>query len=339
MSVTLDDVAKKAGVSPKTVSRAVKGEKGMSEETRKEVMRIVEEMGFVLHTQAQNLASGKTHSIALHYPLSNPKLISERLEMNFVNGIAEEAAQSDYYFTLFTGELDPHELTRICRASIADGLILMQVSMDDWRIETLQKLRFPFVMIGRLQDNDEFSFIDFDFEKAVMQAYTHLLDLGHKKIGFFTYPESWLQAKLGPAVRTKLGFQEVIRRFQLEPIYYQPNLSVEESQACVKEAIEQHPDMTAIVALHNRIAVGAINAVRSLGKSVPEDYSLIGIGLGQESDLIIPPLTGIHWEGRPIGQQAANILIQKLNSKKPIVEQILVVPEVEIRSSTAPASR
>lgn len=338
MSVTLEDVAKKAGVSPKTVSRAVNGEKGLSEETREAVLRIVEEMGYVPHTQAQNLASGKTHSIALHYPLSNPKLISERLEMNFVNGIAEEAAQSNYYFTLFTGELDARELTRICRASIADGLILMQVSMDDWRIETLQKLHFPFVMIGRCQDNDAFSFIDFDFENAVIKTYEHLLELGHQKIGFFTYPESWHEASLGPAVRAKLGFQEATRRFQLEPIFYESNLSVEDSHSCVKEAIELHPDMTAIVAVHNRIAVGAINAVHSLGKRVPEDYSIIGVGLGQESDLIIPPLTGIHWEGRSIGQQAANILIQKLNTKKPIVEQILVLPEIEIRSSTAPHS-
>jgi len=60
-----------------------------------------------------------------------------------VTGIAEGAAQANYYFTLFTGDLDARELTRICRASIADGLILMQVSLDDWRVETLNKLHFP----------------------------------------------------------------------------------------------------------------------------------------------------------------------------------------------------
>ena len=206
MSVTLEDVAKRAGVSTKTISRAVNGEKGISEEKREEILRIVEEMNYVPHTQAQNLASGKTHSIALHYPMSNPKLLSERLEMNFVAGIADEAARANYYFTLFTGELNESELKRICRGSIADGLILMQVSMDDWRVELLQKLHFPFVMIGRRQNNDGLDFVDFDFQNAVIEAYSHLVKLGHQKIGFFSYPSSWQKEKLGPAIRSLPGF-------------------------------------------------------------------------------------------------------------------------------------
>jgi len=87
VAVTLNDVAKKAGVSPKTVSRVVNGEKDVSEETRLQTLQVIEEMNYVPHLQAQRLASGKTRSIALHYPLSNPKLFSERLEMNFITGI------------------------------------------------------------------------------------------------------------------------------------------------------------------------------------------------------------------------------------------------------------
>jgi len=292
-------------------------------------------MNYVPHTGAQNLASGKTRSIALLYPLSNPKLISERLEMSFVSGIGEEAAQANYYFTLFTGELDPHELTRICRASIADGIILMQVSVDDWRVETLRKLHFPFVMIGRCQDNQDLSYIDFDFENAVLEAYDHLLGLGHKKIGFFTFPETWRKAGLGPSIRSLLGFQEAIKRYSIEPIFYESNLSVEDSCLSIREAIHQHPDMTAMVALHNSIAVGAINAVQSMGKRIPEDYSLLGVALGGESELIIPPLTAIHWEGYQIGRQAANVLIDKLNNKKSVLKQILIPTKLDLRSSTS----
>jgi DNA-binding LacI/PurR family transcriptional regulator len=335
MSVTLDDVAKRAGVSPKTVSRAVNGEKGISETTREKILNLVEEMNYVPHTGAQNLASGKTRSIALHYPLSSPKLISERLEMSFVSGIGEEAAQANYYFTLFTGKLDPRELTRICRASIADGIILMQVSVDDWRVEALRKLNFPFVMIGRCQDNHDLSYIDFDFENAVLEAYDHLLNLGHKKIGFFTFPETWRKAGLGPSIRSTLGFQEAIKRYSIEPIFYESNLSVEDSCLSIREALHQHPDMTAMVALHNSIAVGAINAVQSIGKHIPEDYSLLGVALGGESELIIPPLTAIHWEGYEIGRQAANVLIEKLNNKKSAPKQILIPPKLDLRNSTS----
>lgn len=335
MSVTLDDVAKRAGVSAKTVSRAVNGEKGISETTRERILGLVEEMNYVPHTQAQNLASGKTHSIVLHYPLFSPKLISEGLEMSFVSGIGGEAAQANYYFTLFTGELDPRELTRICRASIADGMILMQVRVNDWRVETLRKLHFPFVMIGRCQDNQGLSFVDFDFENAVIDAYSHLVDLGHREIGFLTYPPSWQQEGLGPAIRAHLGFRQAIRRFGLKPIWYEANLTVESGFSCTTEAVKEYPDITAFVVMHNTVAVGAINAIQSLGRRIPDDYSVVGVALGRESDLILPPLTAIHWYGDQIGQQAAKILINTLTSKTAKPEQILVQHQIEIRSSTS----
>jgi DNA-binding LacI/PurR family transcriptional regulator len=339
MSVTLDDVAKRAGVSAKTVSRAVNGEKGISETTRERILSLVEEMNYVPHTGAQNLASGKTRSIALHYPLSSPKLISERLEMSFVIGIGEEAAQANYYFTLFTGELDPRELARICRASIADGMILMQVRGDDPRVETLRKLHFPFVMIGRCQDNQGLSFIDFDFEKAVSDAYAHLVDLGHREIGFLTYPPIWQQENLGPAVRAHRGFQQAINQFGLKPICYEANLTVESGYASAIEAVKQHPHITAFVVMHNTIAVGTINAIQSLGRRIPDDYSIVGVALGKESDLILPPLTAIHWYGEQIGQQAAKILINSFANKNAKPEQILVQHQIETRNSTARISR
>jgi DNA-binding LacI/PurR family transcriptional regulator len=336
MSVTLEDVAKKAGVSTKTVSRAVNGEKGISEEKREEILRIVDEMNYVPHAQAQNLASGKTHSIALHYPMSNPKLVSERLEMNFVAGIAGEAAQAGYYFSLFTGELNESELKRICRASIADGLILMQVSMDDWRVELLRKLNFPFVMIGRCQNNDGLDFVDFDFQNAVLESYSHLVKLGHRKIGFFSYPDSWQKEKLGPAIRSRQGFEAAVERLGLEPIFYEAGLSVETCQADVEGALREHPDMTACVVVRNAVAVGAINAVQGLGKRIPEDFSITGISMGRESDFIIPALTAIHWEGDEIGAKATKILLAKLTEKHHVHEQHLFLPNMEVRKSTGP---
>jgi DNA-binding LacI/PurR family transcriptional regulator len=335
MPVTLSDVAKRAGVSAKTVSRVMNGEKEVSEETRQHILSIVEEMDYVPHAQARHLASGKTRSIALHYPLSNPTLFSERLEMNFITGIAMGAAQESYYFTLFTGELTPRELKQICQGSIADGLILMQVALEDWRVDELKKLGFPFTMIGRCQDNDGLSYVDFDFENAVIDAYAHLVGLGHTRIGFLTYPRTWQQENLGPAVRASRGFQEAVRKFGLEPIYRECDLTVESGFAGATDAIDQHPGLSAFVTMHNTISVGAINAIQSLGSQIPEDYSIVGIALGKETDLIIPPLTAIHWEGDQIGHQAAHMLIRKLDTKEAPTEQILIPPRMVIRRSTA----
>jgi len=97
--------------------------------------------------------------------------------------------------------------------------------------------------------------------------------------------------------------------------------------------------MTAMVALHNSIGVGAINAVQSIGKRIPEDYSLVGVSLGGGSELIIPPLTAIHWDGYEIGRQAANILIDLLNNKVSVPKQTLILPKLELQNSTAVYSR
>jgi DNA-binding LacI/PurR family transcriptional regulator len=258
--------------------------------------------------------------------------------MNFIMGIAMGAAEQSYYFTLFTGELNPRELKQICQGSIADGLILMQVALDDWRVNELKELNYPFTMIGHCHNNEGLSYVDFDFEHAVLDTYSYLVDLGHTHIAFMTYPQSWKQENLGPAIRTQLGFEKAVRQFQLEPIYRACDLTLESGYACAMEVIGRHPHVSAFVTVHNTLTVGAINAIHELGRQIPEDYSIIGIALGKESDLIIPPLTTIHWEGDQIGHLAAQILINQLNTQDNSVEQILVPPKLVIRRSTSERS-
>ena len=333
--VTLSDVAKVAGVSAKTVSRAINGDREISDATREQILRIANEMDYVPHAQARRLASGKTRSIALHYPLANPQLFSERLEMSFVSGIAMGAALEDYYFTLFTGELSPAELRRICKGSIADGLILMQVGLDDWRVETLRELDYPFAMIGRCRDNTGLSFIDFDFEKALVDAFDFLVALGHSKIGFLAYPRSWRTGGLGPGIRARAGFEAAIEKHGLEPISVECDLNVGSSAAAVSRLLTEHPDVSAVVAMHNTTAVGAINAIQAAGWTVPDDCSVVGIAFGTDSDLITPPLTAIHWDAQAIGCHAAQMLIRRLDRKSEPVHQELVPPRLVMRRSTA----
>jgi DNA-binding LacI/PurR family transcriptional regulator len=334
--VTLSDVAKVAGVSAKTVSRAINGDREISAATRDNILRIANEMEYVPHAQAQRLASGRTRSIALHYPLANPQLFSERLEMSFVSGIAMGAAQEDYYFSLFTGELSPTELRRICKGSIADGLILMQVGLDDWRVDTLRELDYPFALIGRCRDTTGLSFIDFDFETALVDAFDFLVTLGHSRVAFLTYPSSWRTSGLGPAIRARAGFDAAIAKHGLDPISVECDLGVAASQASVSRLLADHPDITAVVTMHNTIAVGAINALHVAGRKVPDDCSVIGIAFGTDSDLIIPPLTAIHWDAQAIGREAARMLIRQLDRQSALRHQELVPPRLVMRRSTAP---
>ena len=339
MSTTIQDVAKKAGVSMKTVSRVVNKEKNVAEETRQQVLRVIDEMGYVPHIQAQRLASGKTRSIVLHYPLSNPNLFSNQIEMNFITGIALGAAEEEYYFSLMTGTLTPAGLMKLCRGAQADGLILMQITVQDWRVDLLRENGYPFVMIGRCGNSKGLSFIDLDFENAVIEAFAHLIGLGHQQIGFLTFPQEWRIKEIGVAVYSLQGFKSAIKQFNLTRLCRECDLGIQSAYSAAKSLLEENPRITAFVTMHNTQAVGVITALQKMNRKVPEDCSIVGVPVGDESELIIPPLTGIEWSSHEIGQQAAKILIRKLDGTSLEPEQILVPPKLKLRQSTAPAPR
>ncbi len=320
----------------KTVSRVVNKEKYVAEETRQQVLRVIDELGYVPHLQAQRLASGRTRSIVLHYPLSNPSLLSNQIEMSFITGTALGAAEEAYYFTLMTGPLTSAGLLRLCRGAQADGLILMQLAMQDWRVEFLRDNGYPFVMIGRCSNNEGLSYIDLDSEQAVLEAYAYLISLGHRYIGFLNFPEEWRMNGIGPALRALHGFKSAVQEFKLPELYRESDLRVTSAHRVARNLLEAEPRLTAFVTMHTALAVGAITALQDMNRRVPADCSIVGVHAGEEAELVIPALTGNEWSGHEIGYQAAKMLIHELKGDSPGPKQILVPPKLKVRRSTAP---
>jgi DNA-binding LacI/PurR family transcriptional regulator len=335
MPRTLEDVARQAGVSMKTVSRVVNNERYVADHTRRQVLRAIAEMGYVPHLQAQRLASGRTRCIALHYPLLDPSLISNEIEMNFITGIASGAAEYDYFFNLMTGELTRAALVKLCRGAQADGLVLMQISLEDWRVDLLREHDYPFVMIGRTANNEGLSYVDLDFEGAIVEAYAHLVSLGHRHIAFLTFPEERRLRGVGAVMRCLRGFNVAVDRFQVAPIYRECPLGVEHAHCTTTRLLSEVPRLTAFVTVHNTLTVGAIRALHDLQLRVPEDCSVVGIAAGKEAELVLPPLTRIEFSGYDVGRQAARMLIRELNQDSGAPEQVLVGPKLHLRRSTS----
>jgi len=332
---TLEDVAREAGVSMKTVSRVVNNERSVATDTRSHVLRVIAEMGYVPHLPAQRLASGRTRSIALHFPLSDPGLISNEVELDFITGIAFGAAEKDYFFSLMTGELTHAGLLKLCRGAQSDGLVLMQIALNDWRVDLLRENDYPFVMIGRTADTDGLSYIDLDFESAIHDAYAHLIRLGHRHIAFITFSEDWRLRGLGPAMRSLRGFHKTVEKFQVAPIYRECGLEVGQAYCITKQLVSAHPQLTALVAVHNTVSVGAIRALHDLERRVPTDCSIVGVAIGKGAELVIPPLTTIGWSPHEVGRQAARMLIHDLDTGGGAPTQVLVRPSLQLRGTTS----
>jgi DNA-binding LacI/PurR family transcriptional regulator len=320
----------------KTVSRVVNNEPHVAEETRHQVLRVIADMGYVPHLQAQRLASGRTRAIALHYPLEDPALISSQIEMDFITGIALGAADQEYFFSLLTSELTQAGLLKFCRGAHADGLVLMQVALDDWRVNVLRENDYPFVMIGRTAENEGLAYIDLDMEQAILDGYAHLVGLGHRHIAFLTFAREWRMRGIGPAMRGLRGFHKAVEQFTIAPLYRECELEVERAYCATAQLLTQHPQLTAIVAVHNTLAVGAIRALNDAGRTIPEDCSIMGVAIGKP-ELVIPPLTSLDFAIHDVGRQAAHMLIDQLKDGREESQQVLVRPTLRLRHTTAPA--
>ena len=145
---TMSDVAKRAGVAVSTVSYALNGTRPISEETRQRIFAVMEELGYQPHTLARGLASKRSRIIALLFPA--PERGFGITELEFVTSGAEAARENGYHLVLWPSEMhDPNELRQLTQQGLADGVVVMEVHMNDERINLLRDIGFTFSMIGR----------------------------------------------------------------------------------------------------------------------------------------------------------------------------------------------
>ncbi|HEX2905611.1 MAG TPA: LacI family DNA-binding transcriptional regulator [Phototrophicaceae bacterium] len=337
-NITIADVAKAAGVSIPTVSRILNNKVYVADETRDRVNQAIKELGYVPHIQARQLRGAPSQTLALHYPVESPEMLSSVVEIPYVIGAAAAASKQGYFLNFLVSQLTPDTLLNIYRSNQVDGLILLQVSLDDWRVNLLREQDYPFVMIGRCANLEDLSFIDLDFETAMIEAFDHLVALGHREIGLLTYPERWRTAGLGPAAHSLAGYERALQKHSLGSYYREVELSgVEAGFAATQDLLEERPQLTAIIATNHLVAAGSIKALTQRGYRVPEDCSVLAIGFGEIANGITPSLTALEWSSYEVSYQATLIMTNQLKEKRLPVQQILVAPRLVIRESTKEA--
>jgi LacI family transcriptional regulator len=334
--VTIADVAKAAKVSIPTVSRILNGKEYVAEETRQRVHEAIRTLGYTPHTQARRLRGGATMTLALHHPIESPHDLSSAIETSYFTGTAEAASEKEYFINFLISRLTPEALLNMYRSNQIDGIILLQVRLDDWRVNLLRENNYPFVMIGRCADLEGLSFIDLDFEKAMLLAVDHLVELGHRSIGFLTYPEAWNKAGIGPAVRSLDGYTQALHKYGLRGCYREIGLNnVEEGFEATNDLLQENPDLTAIITVSHLTAAGSIKALVQHGRNVPQDCSVMAIGFGGNfANVVTPSLTTLEWSPYEISYQATILMTEKLADDHFLGRQILVPPTLIVREST-----
>ena len=331
-NANIRDVARVADVSVATVSRILNNKPDVSEETRQKVINVINELGYARSVQWKQITSGRTRVVSLHYPYK--LAISNQVSLHFITGVTTACEERGYSLHLITQSLDENSLLDLYRTNQSDGVILMEVRMDDWRVKLLRQHNLPFVMIGRCENNDGVNFVDFDFESAVTVAVDHLIDLGHQNIAFVSVIADPERNHYGPSVRALEGYEKVCVQYNIPQLYCEAKNGLENIKLATLNLIEEHPEITAIITIFDTAVAGVFSAIKSLGLSIPDDISFVGLADVQGTDLTSPSLTVLHFPASSMGYDAARIMIDGLEKSVKTNEQILVDPKLVIRSST-----
>ncbi|WP_082406433.1 LacI family DNA-binding transcriptional regulator [Microbacterium sp. No. 7] len=305
----IDDVARRAGVSATTVSRALSGRGRVSEKTRERVRRVADELGYVASATAASLATGQTMSVGVLVSLTGRWYFATVLD-----GIAARLAPHGYDLTLYDLTDDAAQRQLLFETSLrrgrVDGILALTVTLSDDEIDALLGLGLPVVGLGTPSPRVPALRVD---DRAVARAaVAHLLALGHRRIAHIGNSKGPGAGCDVPTQRHD-GFVEAMTDAGVPcPVFVQTDFTVADGRRATLELLQREEPPTAIFAASDELAFGAIFAARERGLRVPDDLSIVGVDGHEMGELF--GLTTIDQFPRRQGERAAEHMLALLTA-------------------------
>lgn len=328
--VTIADVARHAGVSASTVSYVLSGKRAISAATRARVHASIRTLGFHPHAGARSLASNRSSVIALVLPLRQGMHLP--VLMQFATAVVTSARSHHHDVLLVTADEGPAGLRRVAAGALVDGLVLMDVEMDDPRVPTLRELDRPSVLIGLPADPAGLTCVDLDFHRAGALCVEHLRDLGHREIALLGAPKVVYERDTGFAHRTRDGFLAAAHASGLVATAWPCEEDPAAARATVAALLSRRPGLTGLV-VHNEAALAHV--LHALGDRVPRDLSVVAICPDELAERTSPTLSSVQIPAEAVGRRAVELLMSKLDDADPPAVTLLP-PTLTPRASTVP---
>lgn len=337
-TATLQQIAKRAGVSVSTVSRALNGNVRVDPDTRARIRAAMNRLNYrARHLSDETLAPPTTHLLGLLMPEGMQALgLNTSIYGAVADAIRTTAEAAGYGVTISTYTNSPEIVTvgdRLLAQKNLAGAILFRTRLADESFDWLRELQLPFVVLGRLYDRDPFHCVGVDNRQAGFLATQHLLDQGHRRIAFLNGPR-----EVAPTVLRLEGFRNAMRAANIPPreswvveSKYDPQLATELTRQLLSGA--ERP--TALIAANDRVAWAIIRAIQAHGLSVPRDLSVIGFDDAEESSHFTPPLTTVRIEWRAMAELATRMLLEILARRNISRVYVAIEPKLIVRESTA----
>lgn len=331
--VKITDVARHAGVSPSTVSYVLSGKRPISEETRRRVEESIRRLGYRPHAGARALAGRRSNVLALAVPLRPG--IDVPVAMRFAVSVVTTARRHGHDVLLLTQEEGEEGLRRVVDTALVDGLIVMDVQLDDPRPALLRGLDRPSVMIGFPADPKGMTCIDLDFKAAGEACVEHLARLGHRAVALVGSPPEVYVRGTAFAQRVVRGFTAAADRGRLASAVHPCEASPAAARAVAEQLLREQPALTGVVVHNEAVLEPLIDAFEKLGLRVPADLSVTAICPDELAASLRVPVTSVALPADEVGARAVELLMKKLNGTA-VPEGTLLPPRMTERGSTAP---
>ncbi|MDR2738732.1 MAG: LacI family transcriptional regulator [Treponema sp.] len=324
----LEDIARQAGVSTSTVSRVVNGKKYINSEKRAEILKLVEENGYIPNKAARNMAMQRSFTVGIVIPDAF-NIFQRQLFSIIERYLNSFGYHTTFFFVKFDSSSEKECLNRL-KAEQIDGVIMLHELKYPAFYDYAAKMSLP--VVSTLCNSDNLPTIKINDRLAAAEAVNHLLSLGHKKINLicgsgFSFGDERIKGYYDALAAAGIDRDEnrvvCVRQYSSEFGTYG-----------MKELLLRSRDFTALFAASDEIALGAIRVLKDEGLRVPEDVSVIGFDNIESSNYYIPRLTTIHQPIEEIGEQAARSLHRRITGGINLDSEIIIPHKLIIREST-----
>ncbi|HEX8994770.1 MAG TPA: LacI family DNA-binding transcriptional regulator [Ktedonobacterales bacterium] len=344
---TLATIARVAGVNKSTASRALRGDAAIAAETRERIQQLAAQLNYEPHAAARRLTSARTDIIAFTtHSFARGRGAADPFLAELVSAVTIEAAASHMDVLLCLADPGPNELNayrRVVGGKHADGFLLMDLRPNDLRLPFLCERGYPHVLFGRpyldLERSREYPYpwVEIDNRKGARAAAEHLIALGHSRIALIGCGDEYICE-----IDRLAGYQDALASANIP---FDPSICTGHGQAqedgfqLARALLEQPNPPTAILAVSDIVAVGAMLAVRDLGRKPGQDVPVVGFdGLGLAT-FVTPALTTVSQPIPQVGKLLVRLLLAELHAEPVAERHILLDPELIIRASTEQGAR
>lgn len=330
---TLHKVAEKAGVSIATVSKVLSNTPYFSDATRDKVLQAVEEVGYIPNLAARALSKGKTHIIAVVFPLIFDTIFTDPLVQHLLEGVEAACNQEGYNLLLSTprigGKRIDENYLQLVQSGYLDGVVALDNIPGTKVLDPVRAKDIPAVAIGY---NEHTYSVRSDDQHGGNLLMSHVLELGHRHIGIIAVSPNLnfsidhrLQGLQISSTAYGLAYESLPRA--------EGNFSVASGYECAQQLLAAHPQLTALVCLNDRMAMGAMHFAQQHGYRIPDDLTIVGYDDITLAKMSTPPLTTINQQAPQLGRLATRMLFDVIHHRQP--DSVTVPTQLIVRASSA----